>query len=34
MVCGKVAKMTLSHHDCLASALRLVVHACSCHSAA
>ena len=34
MVCEKVAKMTQMRHDNLANALRLVVPACSCQSAA
>ena len=34
MVCEKVAKMTKMRHDNLANALRLVVPACSCNSAA
>ena len=34
MVCEKVAKMTQMRHDDLANALRLVVSACSCQSAA
>jgi len=34
MVCQKVAKLTQMRHDNLADALRLVVSACSCHSAA
>ena len=34
MVCEKVAKMTQMRHDTLANALRLVVSACSCQSAA
>ena len=34
MVCEKVAKMTQMRHDNLATALRLVVSACSCQSAA
>ena len=34
MVCEKVAKMTQMRHDNLDNALRLVVSACSCHSAA
>ena len=34
MVCEKVAKMTQMRHDNLANALRLVVSACSCQSAA
>ena len=34
MVCEKVAKMTQKRHDNLANALRLVVSACSCQSAA
>ena len=34
MVCETVAKMTQMRHDNLAYALRLVVPACSCHSAA
>ena len=34
MVCEKVAKMTEMRHDNLANALRLVVSACSCQSAA
>ena len=34
MVCGKIAKMTQIRHDDLANALRLVVSACSCQSAA
>ena len=34
MVCEKVAKMTQMRHNNLANALRLVVSACSCHSAA
>ena len=34
MVCEKVAKMTQMRHADLANALRLVVSACSCQSAA
>ena len=34
MVCEKVAKMTQMRHDHLANALRLVVSACRCQSAA
>ena len=34
MVCEKVAKMSHMRHDNLANALRLVVYACSCQSAA
>ena len=34
MACEKVAKMTQMRHDNLAKALRLVVSACSCQSAA
>ena len=34
MVCEKVVKMTQMRHDNLATALRLVVSACSCQSAA
>ena len=34
MVCEKVAKMTQMYHDNLANALRLVVSACSCQTAA
>ena len=34
MACEKVAKVTQMRHDNLANALRLVVSACSCQSAA
>ena len=34
MVCEKVAKITQMRHDNLANALRLLVSACSCQSAA